>query len=71
MDPLSIARYGMRAAEARLTASAERVAADPLGVDLAAEAVEQIQASQAFRANVRTANIADQMWRSLIDLQAR
>ena len=64
MDPLSIARYGMMAAEQRLAASASRVAgmASPdSNVDYATEAVEQIQAKHAFAANVGVIKVADQL----------
>jgi flagellar hook protein FlgE len=74
MDPLSIARYGMMAAEQRLTASAGRVAAmisPDSNLDYAGEAVEQIQARQAFAANVGVIKVADEMWQSLLDLQSR
>lgn len=73
MDPISVARYGMMTAESRLSASAGRVAglADPAGdVDYAAEAVEQIEAKQAFQANVGVIKVADEMWNSLLSLQS-
>jgi flagellar hook protein FlgE len=73
MDPFSIARYGMMAAEQRLTASAERVAgmASPdSDVDYASEAVEQIQAKHAFTANLGVIKVADEMWDALLGLQA-
>jgi hypothetical protein len=67
MDPLSIARYGMMTAEARLAASAERVAggawADPV------EAVEQTLAKAQFTASAKVATVADEMWRTLLDVQ--
>ena len=73
MDPISIARYGMMAATQRLDASASRVAgmAADSSVDYASEAVTQIEAKQAFSANVGVIKIADQMWQSLLDLQTR
>jgi len=73
MDPISIARYGMMAATQRLDASASRVAgmAGGSSVDYASEAVTQIEAKQAFSANVGVIKIADKMWQSLLDLQAR
>ena len=73
MDPISIARYGMMAATQRLDASASRVAgmAGDSNVDYASEAVTQIEAKQAFSANVGVIKIADKMWQSLLDLQAR
>jgi flagellar basal body rod protein FlgG len=71
MDPLSIARYGMMTAENRLSASASRVASWNGGddVDLVAETVEQIQAKQQFAASAKVVTIADEMWRSLLDMQ--
>jgi flagellar basal body rod protein FlgG len=73
MDPLSTARYGMMAAENKLTASAGRVAnwngGD--GVDLAQETVTQVQAKVQFEACAKVVNIADEMWRSLLDMQER
>ena len=70
MDPISTARYGMMAASRQLTASANRIAGSP-GVDYAAEAVNQIEAKQAFKANVGVIKVADEMWQSLLDLQTR
>ncbi|HEY2356780.1 MAG TPA: flagellar basal body rod C-terminal domain-containing protein [Phenylobacterium sp.] len=71
MDPISTARYGMMAASRSLAASASRVAGMAGGdaVDYATEAVTQIEAKQAFGANVGVIKIADEMWRSLLDLQ--
>jgi flagellar hook protein FlgE len=76
MDPISIARYGMMAATQQLTASATRIAGAGLGapgddnVDYAKEAVTQIQASTAFKADVGVIKVADEMWQSLLDLQS-
>jgi len=71
MNPLSIARYGMMAAQSRLTQSAEGVAGWSLegDVDLAAETVELIQAKTQFAANARVAAFADETWRALLELQ--
>ena len=71
MDPISTARYGMMAATQQLTASANRVAANGVNNDYAAEAVGQIQAAQAFKADVGVIKVADKMWQSLLDLQTR
>jgi flagellar hook protein FlgE len=73
MDPISTARYGMMAATRSLEASASRVAgmAGDDSVDYAKEAVGQIEAKQAFSANVGVIKIADKMWQSLLDLQTR
>lgn len=71
MDPISTARYGMMAATQQLTASANRVAANGVNGDYPAEAVGQIQANQSFTANADVIKVADQMWHSLLDLQAR
>lgn len=72
MDPISTARYGMMAATQRLNASASRVAgmAGDGGVDYASEAVTQIEAKQAFKANASVIKVADQMMQALLDLQA-
>lgn len=71
MDPISTARYGMMAATRQLTASADRIAASPdlSGVDYASEAVNQIEAKQAFKANAGVIKVANEMWQSLLDLQ--
>jgi hypothetical protein len=73
MDPISTARYGMMAASRSLEASASRVASmgGDDSVDYAKEAVGQIEAKQAFSANVGVVKIADQMWQSLLDLQSK
>lgn len=73
MDPISTARYGMMAASRSFEASANRVAgmAGDDSVDYGKEAVEQIEAKQAFSANLGVIRIADEMWRSLLDLQTR
>jgi flagellar hook protein FlgE len=73
MDPISTARYGMMAATRQLTASASRIAGAAGGgaADYATEAVTQIEASQAFKANVGVIKVADEMWQSLLDLQKR
>lgn len=69
MDPISTARYGMMAATQQLAASANRVAAGGDTVDYASEAVGLIGAKQAFKADVGVIKVADEMWRSLLDLQ--
>jgi flagellar hook-associated protein FlgK len=71
MDPLSIARYGMMSAQDRLAKSANRVASWSGGddVDLTHETVEQIEAKQQFAANAKVVSFADEMWRSLMDIQ--
>jgi hypothetical protein len=73
MDALNIARYGMMTAENRLAASAGRLAAwdGGDGVDLAQETVVQLQAKVQFEACAKVVHIADEMWRSLLDVQAR
>lgn len=63
----------MLAAERRFEASAVRtasMAADD-SVDYAHEAVETIEAREAFSANVAVVRFAQDMWRSLLDLQSR
>jgi flagellar hook-associated protein FlgK len=72
MDPISTARYGMMAASRQLAQSANRVAnlsgGDP--GDYATEAVNQIEAKQAFKANVQVIKVADEMWDSLLSIQS-
>jgi len=73
MDPLSIARYGMMSAQDRLAQSATRVANWNGGddVDIAQETVNQIEAKQQFAASAKVVSFADDMWRSLMDIQTR
>jgi len=71
MDPISTARYGLIAATQQLEASAQRVAAGGDNLDQVNEIVDQIQAKQAFAADVGIIKIADKMWQSLLDLQSR
>jgi len=72
MDPISTARYGMMAAAQQLGASANRIAAMPgdSSIDYATEAVNQIEAKQAFKADVGVIKVADEMWQALLNLQA-
>ena len=73
MDPLTVARYGLMNASARFEASASRTArmgADD-SVDAGQEVVEQISAKHQFSANLGVIRIADEMWRSLMDIQTR
>ena len=73
MDPIATARYGMMAAARRLEASAGQVArmGDGGEIDLAQEAASQIDAGRQFTASSRILDVADEMWRALIDLQSR
>ena len=73
MDPLVTARYGLLAAERRFETSAGRVAnmGGDASVDLGAEIVEMIQAKHAFSANLSVVRFAQDMWKSLLDLQSR
>jgi flagellar hook protein FlgE len=73
MDPLVIARYGLLAAERRFEAAATRIAGAPAdeSVDLGREFVEVIQARHAFSANIGVMRFAQDMWRSLLELQVR
>lgn len=72
MDPLTIATNGMRAAEQRFDASANRVAhmGQDSSIDPAREAVEQIQAATQFKMNVNVVKFTDDMWRSIIDVMS-
>ena len=71
MDPLSIARYGMMSAQDRLAKSATRIANWNGGddIDLAHETVEMIEAKLQFSASAKVVTFADEMWRSLMDIQ--
>lgn len=72
MDPLSVARVGLLAAQQRFEASASRTArmeADE-SVDPASEVVEQIQAKRQFEANLGVVKFADEMWRALLEIQS-
>jgi len=71
MDPIRTALGGLQAASARFEASAERTArigADD-SVDPASEVVEQVRASQQFKANLGVVKIANQMWSDLLEIQ--
>jgi len=74
MDPLATARYGLLAAERRFDASATQIAASA-GADDAGDTitpmVDMIEAKTAFSANLAVVRFADDMWRSLLDLQSR
>ena len=77
MQALAIAAAGMTAAANRLSASAERTAAwdaqAPANgkpeVDLVKEAVDQVSARTAFKANAAVIRTADQMTGALLDLK--
>lgn len=73
MDALTHARHGLMAAERRFEASAQRIAAAPADatIDLGHEMVEMIQAKHHFSANLKVIRFADEMWRSLLEIQAR
>ena len=73
MDPIVTARYGMMAATQRFEASAARVAQMSGGdndVDLGVEVVEQISARHMVSANVGVIRAGEDMWRSLLEMQA-
>lgn len=69
MDPISTARYGMMAAARQLNEAANRIAGGG-DDDYASEAVNTIEARQAYKANIGVIKVADEMWQSLLDLQA-
>lgn len=75
MDPISTARYGLMAASRRFEASAVNVATMGVEgqpeVDLAKETVDMVQAKTAFSANISVIKFAQDMWDSLLQLQAR
>ncbi len=69
MNPVvSTALSGLLASSARLNASASRTGATPDG-DIVAERVEQITASDAFKANAAVLKTAFQMNRTLLDIK--
>ena len=73
MDAIGSARTGLMAAQARFERSAGRVAQmdiDPT-VDLATETVELVKARHEFSANLQVIRFADDMWRSLLEIQHR
>jgi flagellar basal body rod protein FlgC len=71
MDPIAAARLGMMFATRKLEGAANQVAQFGLDsdVDLTGAMVDQIEAKTAFKANVQVVKIADEMWRSLLDIQ--
>ena len=71
MNPIATAVGGLQAAEQSFDASASRLvrAGEDPNVDAATELVNQIQAKEAFSANLATINVSDEMWRALIDIQ--
>lgn len=73
MDPIDTARYGLMAASNRFEAAATRIVGAPgdASIDLASEFVEVIQAKHAFSANLSVIRFAQDMWDSLIRIQAR
>ena len=73
MDPIVTARYGLMAASRRFEASAVQIAnmRSDEGVDLGREVVEMVQAKHTFSANLSVIRFAQDMWDSLLRLQAR
>ena len=69
MNPIAIASYGMMAATRRFEASAVRTAQGP-DADYGQEVVEQVSARQQFSAMVGVIKVADEMWDSLLAVQA-
>ncbi|MCH1932651.1 hypothetical protein L9G16_21135, partial [Shewanella sp. A25] len=72
-DALNIARGGLAAAETRFARSAQRIVEAPIdeSVDLGHEMVEMIQAKHHFSANLKVIEFAQDMWRSLLEIQVR
>jgi flagellar basal body rod protein FlgC len=70
MQAITSATAGLAAASQRLQASAERTASWSLGspVDLAQEAVEQVSAEVAFKANVAVIRSTNEMMGELLDM---
>jgi flagellar basal body rod protein FlgG len=73
MDALSIARGGLAAAERRFETAASRVAqsSGDESIDLGHEMVEMVQAKHHFSANLKVIQFADEMWKSLLEIQVR
>jgi flagellar basal body rod protein FlgB len=73
MDVLATARYGLLNAGGRFAQSAERVSRSGFDdtVDLTRETVEMVEAKHAFGASLQVVKIADEMWRSLLEVQVR
>lgn len=71
---LSNALSGLSASTRRLDASAARVVAAPTapppGVDLAAEAVQQIASGITYKANAKVVRAADEMLKGVLDMKA-
>ena len=73
MDPIATARYGLMAATQRFETSATQISnmrADE-GADIGPAVVESVQAEHAFSANLTVVRFAQEMWDSLLRLQAR
>lgn len=72
MDPLRTAVTGIMAAQSRLGASASRLArmGSDDSVDPAEEAVNLVKARQGLAANAAVVKLSDEMWRTLLDMQA-
>jgi flagellar basal body rod protein FlgC len=72
MDPISTARYGMMAATRQLDVAATKIAGGFTGddADYAVQAVNAVEARQAFKADVSVIKVADAMWQALLNLQA-
>ncbi|HET6971498.1 MAG TPA: hypothetical protein VFH92_10270 [Phenylobacterium sp.] len=74
MDPISTARYGLLAASQRFETSATRIASaggDADTGDLGGQMVGMSEAKTAFKANLAVVRFAQDMWDSLLQLQAR
>lgn len=72
MQVTGYAQQGLIQAVNRLDASAQRVAADAgvgSGADLAAEVVEQVNASTSFSANLAVLQTANDMEKRLLDIK--
>ena len=69
MDPIATARYGLMAASQRFETSAAKIAQGGDG-DLVEGIVGLTEAKLAFKANATVIRFAQDMWDSLLDLQA-
>ena len=70
MDPIATARYGLMAASQRFETSATKIAQGGDDGDLVEGIVGLTEAKLAFKANATVIRFAQDMWDSLLDLQA-
>lgn len=66
----STAAYGMKTAQVRFEKSAQKVAENAPATDLVSEFVDQLEARNAFAANMNVLKTADEITGRLLDLKA-